>query len=545
MMKLVGFVSILFSLQVHALVPVEGVLLGEAQESIQSDPLKMIFSNIYDESQVFENSKVKLYFSTYQNGENLKESCSYLGAPVYASPWQEKQARRSVAATLQYIGLDTSIKAIGAYAKRLELSPENYKTLSDNLVRNYCSKNITVFSLKTIQKALDYYYQNPQMQFIPSIANSPFVPQTVKTTTEKPSARSKEFDLVIRNFRSFCSWGGETEDYRLLTSYLNNPFIMAFVFKNLSGFQDKVNEKTLEVKATKDYDNTVQVACTELICRREKFDVFAQKFPLTSGSTGISTDLSKIYCHHFRFQDSAKTSVPEVKAWIKAQELEDPVFETSQFLSLMTRVPDFFNGVETYRDIHAIAKSSIDDRWNLWSRSVLSNFSHDLLYEESLNVKVKPNRNMTRLKLRGFEIDFQITLGEMDRIVEDNDKLHLSFDLKLSKNYIRMVRTKWNQLLDEVDLPGQKQFRDEIARYLDAQLKEKQKLFTQKMWSDEFSRIIADELVQQAMRYSGPMFNSYQDEMLNIPVTFSYGLFALSYLHYRADVNAGRLKLSL
>lgn len=544
MIRIVGYLFFFMTFSVHALVPVEGILMGEAQSDIQNDPLLAIFSEIYDKSQFGENKKLKLYHATYSSGQNLNESCGYLGVPVYSTPWQEKQARRSVAATLQYIGLDTSIKAIGAYAKKLDVTPDNFKTLTNNLIKNYCSKNVTIFSLRNIEKSLQYYYDNPQMTIIPSVESSPFATPQVKISTEKPNARSREFDLVIRNFRDFCSWGGDTDDYRMMTSYLSNRYIMAFVIKNLLGTQDKVDEKLQKVLTVNSPD-TVQVGCTELICRKTTLENFKLKFPVTAGSTGIDTDLTKLYCHHFRFQNAPQKTTPEVKAWIKAEELEDPIFNTSQFISLMSGVPDFFNGVESYVDIPLLVRSSVDDRWNQWARTVLNSFSRDLLYEESLKVKVEPRRDLAALGTEGFLIDFSITLGEMDRILKDNDKLGLTFDLKLSKNYIRQLRTKWSVLEKEADFEGQKQFKEEIGRYIALQIKSKEKLFTQKLWNDDFSKLIGEELLEQALTYRGNMFDSYQDQVLRVPVKFSYGLFAIAYLRYRADVAAGRLKVSL
>lgn len=544
MMKFVGYLFMLMAFSAHALVPVEGILMGEAEPGIQNDPLVAIFADVYDRSQVGENKKLKMYHANYISGQNLYESCSYLGAPSYSTVWQEKQARRSMAATLQYIGLDTSIKAIGAYAKKLDVTPDNFRTLTTNLMRNYCSKNVTIFSLKNIEKALQYYYENPMMNMIPSVESSPFATTMVKTSTEKPAARSREFDLVIKNFRDFCSWGGDTDDYRMLTGYLNNRYIMAFIIKNMIGMQDRVDDKLQKVLTVASSD-TVQVSCNELICRKDTIQNFKNKFPLSVGSTGIDTDLSKQYCHHFRFQDAPQKTTPEVKAWIKAQELEDPIFQTSQFISLMTGVPDFFNGIDSYNDMPLMVRSSVDDRWTQWSRYVLNSFSKDLLYEESLKVKVEPRRSLAAIATEGFMVDFSVTLGEMDRLLVSNDKLDLSFDLKLSKNYFRMLKTKWGALEKEADFEGQKAFKEEIAKYISLQIKQKEKLFRQRLWNDDFSRLIADELLTQALSYIGPMFNSYQDEMIKVPVKFSYGLFAIAYLRYRADVAAGRFKASL
>jgi hypothetical protein len=541
---MVGYLLTLLIFSAHALVPVEGIIMGQAESELQSDPLLAIFSDIYDKTQFGENKKLKLYHSTYSNGQNLEESCHHLAAPTYSTIWQEKQARRSLAATLQYIGLDTSIKAIGAYAKKLDLNSENFKILSNNLVKNYCSKNVTIFSLSKIEKSLQYYFDNPSTHIIPTVESSPFASERLKLSTERPSARSREFDLVIRNFRDFCSWGGESEDYRMLTSYLSNRFIMAFVIKNLLGLQDKVDDKLQKVFTVSSPD-TVQVACTELICRKTSLDDFKMIFPLSVGSTGIDTDLSKLYCHHFRYQNAPQKTNPEIKAWIKAQELEDPIFNTSQFISLMTGVPDFFNGVEIYADIPLLIRSSVDDRWNQWSKNVLNSFSRDLLYEESLKVKVEPRRELSSMAREGFMINFSVTLGEMDRIVKDNDQLKLTFDLKLSKNYIRSLKTKWIILEREADFEAQKEFKEEVGRYINLQIQTKEKLFSQKLWNQDFSKLIGEELLQQALIYRGDLFESYQDKVLKVPIKFSYGLFAIAYLRYRSDVAAGRLQLSL
>jgi hypothetical protein len=211
----------------------------------------------------------------------------------------------------------------------------------------------------------------------------------------------------------------------------------------------------------------------------------------------------------------------------------------------MTGVPDAIFGVENYQDLANIARSSIDVRWSKWSSDILKSFSRDMLFEESLRIKAEPRRDTAAIRTEGFMLDFSVTLGEMDRIVDETDKLALSFDLKLSKNYIRQIRSKWVELSNNIDEEGRTKFRDQISKYLDLQLKEKEKYFRQKMWNEEFSRLIVEELVEQFLAYKGPMFDSYQDEMIKVPVRFSYGIFAISYLRYRADVGAGRLKLNL
>ena len=525
--------------------PVEGILMGKAKEDIQQDPLHYIFSDIYDKSLKGENKKVKLYHSTFISGSNLNESCGLYGDTYYASPWRETQARRTVAATLQYVGLDTTIKAIGAYARSLEIPYEDFSRLSSNLVRNFCSKNMTVFSLKNIEKSLQYYYENPLTSIMPTIKSSPFATAALQYRTEGPRARSHEFDYAIKGFRAFCSWGGEVQDYRLMAPYLSNRFIMAFINKNLSGVQDRYLDKEEKVVLSPE-KNTVQVVCQDLICRRSSLEEFEKGFPLSVGSTGIKTDLNKLYCHHFRYQNyQTNNTIPEVKEWIKKSELEDPIFETNFFLSLMTGIPDPFMGMENYHELPFLIKSSIDERWNLWAKEVLGIFSQDLMFEESLKIRPIPKNDAETLATKGFTLDFRVTLGEMDRMMNDTDKIDLKFNIKLSKNYLRSLKNRWNHLANEVDLEGQENLKKDIANYVNYQLVKKEKLFSQQMWNEDFKRLIADELLLQALNYRGPLFDSYKDEVLTIPVKFSIGVFALSYLRYRADVKSNRLRLNL
>jgi hypothetical protein len=541
---LVGYLLFLSS-TLYALVPVEGILLGEAVNEFQQDPLNYIFSDIYDKSLEGENKKLRLYQSTYSSGALLKEGCGLYSPPVYATSWMEKQAKRSMVATVQYIGLDTSIKAIGAYAKKFEVSEEAYQKLTNNLVKNYCSKNITVFSLKLIEQSLNYYYKNPQSKLIPTVDGSPFMTAIYKTKTDSVQGRSNEFDQAINNFKSLCSWGGDVADYRMMVPYLNNRFIMAFMIKNMTGVQDKYDTDSQKVSQVQSSD-TVQVGCTDLICRKVSWEKFQQSFPRSVGSTGLYTDLAKLYCHHFKFQDySSAKSIPVIKTWIKKMEMEDPIFETNFFISLMTGVPDVIFGVDSYQDLPVIAKSSIEERWQTWATEVTKTFSKEMLFEESLKIRAQPPRDNTAIRTNGFLLDFSVTLGEMDRIMDDTDKLALSFELNLSKNYIRHVRSKWIELTNNIDEEGRIKFRDQVSKYIDFQLKNKEKLFLQKMWNEDFSRHIVQELVEQILVYNGPMFDSYKEEILKVPVKFTYGVFALSYLRYRADVKAGRLKLNL
>lgn len=541
----VSLLLLLWSPLSMALTPVEGILLGEANSEIQSDPLSLVFTDIYGSSIDANFKKVKNYQGVLTSGTFLAESCSILGPINYSTTWKEAQAKRSTVAALQYIGLDTTIKAIGAYAKNLQIGPNQYDNLISNMMKQYCSENVTVMSLKTIQKSLEYYYQNPDPNIIPSVEGSPFATDAFRTGSMTSETRTKEFQYAIRNFRAFCSWGGDAEDYRMLPPYLKNPFIMGHVMLNMVGFRYVWGDKPKKMIWKKDAEGAVRVICKDLICRQTTKDNFNRDFPTSTGSTGVPTDLNKLYCQHFKYLDyDHKKTIPEVKAWIKGLEIEEPILEAGFFVSLMTGVPDPFMIQKKYSDLPAIVKSSVDERWTKWSRDSLSSFSRDLLFEESIRVKAMPKRNLALIK-DGLLLDFHVTLGEMDRIMRNNDKIGMSFDMKFSKNYVRSLITRFNVIASNLDVEGEKTFKEEMVRYIDLQLRTKEKLFTQKLWNEEFSRLIAEELLAQVMSYKGKYFESYSDEMITVPVRFSYGIFALSYLRYRSQVAKGATKLNL
>lgn len=525
-----------------ALVPVEGILRGDAPLHYQQDPLRHIFP-IFEAQKGEEAKKIKFYHHRYTQGEYLNNSCTHYGPMSYGESWREDQARRSVTATLQYIGLDTAIRAVGAYAKELSIDSSSYNNLVDNLVDNYCSKNITIFSLRTVKASLKHYYENPQMDLIPRIESSPFATDLFKNFSAGPNIRSNEFEYVTELFRDFCSWGGEISDYRMLGPYLSNRFIMSFVFENLTDKKQSFDEETSRVHLVKNPDS-LKVNCDELICRKASDEHFRLKFPLSVGSSGLKTDLDKLYCHHFRYLEYKSDSIAEVKTWVKKQSLESVVFRQNLFISFMTGVPDPFFGMPDYKELPFLAKSSIDERWSKWSKDVLDGFSRDLLFEESIKIGIKKRSDYLSLITDGYGIELSITLGEMDRMLGELDKLSMMFNIELSQSYLLWLRKEWSHSLKNADFVGQKKLQEQLQTTLKTLFKPKEGHYLQKVWNDDIFRIMSDELIGQVSKAPVSWFEQgYKDKMLQIPIRFNYGIFALSYLKYRSDVASGAGKL--
>lgn len=546
-MKKVGYLLlILLPTLAHALVPLEGIVLGGVKKDLQFDPMTLVMEPPKAIDNGESTQQLALYLAQYQEGINLQESCQFITPSKYDTSWKEDQARRGVVSTLQYIGLDTTIRAIGAYARKLEMDQDQYNKLVENLVGNSCSQNVTVYSLKLLKDNFQSFYQTPDMNAIPSIASSPFISDEVKTLSESKTAREKEFFYLLKSFRSFCSWGGEVKNYRMLPPYLKSPFVMDRVIKSMTG-QKIIWDSKIKKAFVQEGFTPVRSACQDLICRRRSDDSeFKNNFPEMIGTTSLQSDLKHMYCHHFRYTDyQSLNQISPVKEWIKETDLEDPIYEVAVFNSILATVPDFMFSHATYKDLPLVLKASIDQRWKGWASSSLNSFSSDLLYEESLQFKIRSVKDSTMIRKDGFKLGMDVTLGELDRILDVTDKISFRFNLRLSKSYLRYLKQKQVDYRSEIDIEGLKMFEDQVSEYLKTQVDLKSKKLINAMWSSELSKILAYELMSQVTLYYGPMFDDLKDEMMTIPVDFYLGTFALNYLRFKADVKAGRVQLDL
>ncbi|MBY0515472.1 MAG: hypothetical protein K2P81_01085 [Bacteriovoracaceae bacterium] len=527
-----------------ALVPLEGLLKGEVSQDIQFDPLSLVFQ-VQESSNDESNAVHKRYISHYQESLALKQSCDYLGPSSYASTEDENRAKRSVVATLQYIGLDATVKAIGSYARTIQMSDEDYKKLTDNLVISSCSPNISVYGIKLIKQNLERAFSQ-QMMNIPAFPGLPFVAKSLTDKTNSLATKEQELHNTTLLFRAFCSWGSETSNYRLLPPLLSSPLIMSNVVRHLENKGLSWDSKKNEVSSVEG-KGAVQVSCQNLICRRVEYDQFKKVFPRAVGSTGISQDVKRLWCNHFRYQtfQNGEAQHPQVRSWLKKIDPEHENLMVGQMLSLLTGVPDIFQAAANFKELGVDLRSSVDERWDQWAKTALSGFSKDLLYEESLEIKVKPRRDRIVIRDKLFAIDFSVTMGELDRLLANSDKLRLDTSFKLSRNWLRWLRTEWTQVNQKADPEAREEFVDKVAEFLKPQVEAKKKFFPTPLFGEGLEQLLALELIEQVLLYQGSLFDTFEEKMINVPVRFHYGMFALSYMRYKAQIKAKHKTLDL
>lgn len=546
--KLLGYsllvATALASTASYALVPLEGLLQGEVSSDVQPDPMSYVF-----QQQLSTDEAAKALHKTYiahtQEARGLAQSCEFIGKGDYASPSEEERAKRSVVATLQYIGLDATVKAIGAYAKVLQMTDENYQKLVSNLMTTSCSQNMSVYGLKLIKQNLLASFNRTDLK-LPSYPGQPFVANYMVEKNNSLVSKEMEFNHTLQNFRALCSWGGETQNYRMLPTLLSNPLVMVTVLRHL-------DNKTLawdeEYQQARLYEGkgAVQVTCQNLICRKVTQTEFAKTFPRLIGSSGVKQDLYRLWCNHFRDQEvlEGERQHPQVREWLKKMELTHHRQMAGQMVALLTGVPDLMTFTDRYSSLKKDLRSSIDERWDLWAKKALTGFSKNLLYEESLEIKVRPRRDPAMLRQNLFAVDLSVTMGELDRLLQTGDKLRLDLDLKVSRNWLRWVRVQWTVVNQKADPVAVESFMDQVALFLKPQVESKAKYFPTPLFREGLEHVLAQELVEQVLRYQGTLFDSYQEKMMVVPVRFHYGMFALSYMRYKAQIKARHKTLDL
>ncbi len=139
--------------------------------------------------------------------------------------------------------------------------------------------------------------------------------------TNSYESKKREFNFAIKNFRDFCSWDGDVDNYRMLAPYLRNPFLMAMVFTQLLEKKLAYSPKEKTVVA-KDVKGKSLVACEDLLCRQRDHAAFHRIFPRMVGSVDLTDDLETLYCGHFRDVTLKTRGAPnKIKKWINHQGL--------------------------------------------------------------------------------------------------------------------------------------------------------------------------------------------------------------------------------
>lgn len=525
-----------------ALIPLESLTLGDFTEDMKkedSDPLNYVFNLDLSRSKVQFKRLLSNYRGFYEEGENLKNFCKIKYETNYPVGWQREKVKRSVAATLQYIGIDITTRALPEYAKHFNFSRDEYKNLVNRLVGNFCSINLSIISKKSLIKNMMFEYDKRFSFNIPTLDGNPLFPESIKKFSSEDDFMKKEFLQGIRVFKSFCSWGGNINDFRLLVPFLKNPIIMGFVIRQLSG--EKLNwESVSNSISLEKSENSVQVLCDNLICRRKTNIEFNSEIPRMLGTPRLKDDLKRLYCEDFEGVDfKLADSPPKIKKLITKFSFVDQILMQGHLISLLTGVPDLVQRGNLVSDIKESLRGSMDNTWINWAKSELENRKKELFYEEPISIELVTRNIYFHPFIPKFKVLFDINMGEIDRANQAIGKIKVSFNIKIVKSYLKYIRRMWKSRLPE-NVKKRKYFKKIFTLKIIDQVKKYRKKFLLPPWTGPLEKLIVKELLAQLSLYKGSFFKNSDHSMVSVPIELNYGLFALKYIRYQKKV---RMKL--
>ena len=179
-----------------------------------------------------------------------------------------------------------------------------------------------------------------------------------------------------------------------------------------------MTDKKTEDLVFEDDPSSVQMLCQNMICRRVDKANFLQNFPRMVGSISIRNDLERMYCSYLSKQQyNYKDLAYPYKEWIDEQGEMDSILEVGQFLALITGVPETLFLYDNFDQIDDVLQKNIKDNWKEWAINKIENLEYNILYEETVRVKLVENSSF-KIQRGDFQIDFELTLGEFDLILD-------------------------------------------------------------------------------------------------------------------------------
>ncbi|MBF0367563.1 MAG: hypothetical protein HQK50_18455 [Oligoflexia bacterium] len=285
--------------------------------------------------------------------------------------------------------MELSVRAIAAYARHFELSEEEYKRLMSYMLVGSCTQNLTVIPLRDLGiKMLQEFRRKPEeLLSLPSFAKNRFFPRNFEKLIDLNKAREQEFMRTLELFRSFCSWSADVDDFRLLLPLLQNRFIISWLAEQMGRMKKRWN-KEKQLFEWIHHPKSAQVVCTGSICRKAKnYEEFLQRFPRNLGFTGVMEDVYAIYCNKFRdLRENYSQGEEAILSWKKARSSSDEILLQTQFLSLITGIPDLFGQIEKYSESRELFRMAIDGDFNLWSKRAFESLKLQMHYEEPIRI---------------------------------------------------------------------------------------------------------------------------------------------------------------
>ena len=443
--------------------------------------------------------------------------------------------KRSAMATLQYIALDLSSRAIAQYAKYFEFSKEEYSNLVDGLVGNYCSTNLSVISKKELKNNLQIKFDKENSFVLPSIKSNPLFPKTLEKVIPERMARENEFKYTVKIFQNACSWGGDPQNAGLMIPFLKDTNLVAFVFRQMAGLSIDWDEPKNSTTLIAD-KKTQPVFCTGVICRKTTHEKFDRQAYHALGGSNVYEDLRHLYCEDMKWlYFSPKENDPRITKIMNSLTLEEEIFINSQFMSLITGVPDFLLNVEKFNKGDDIFRAVVDQMMQDWAQKSVNNFSQELFFEEPLTLELIDRKFYFNETTPELKLIFDVNLGEFDRINQSVGKVKLEFELKVLKSFLRSyLQSKYD--LDLRSSEARERLITQFKRQITNDVQKAREKLILPPWKGDLERIIVNEIDEQLLLKDRNQLQLSGKGFKKIMIEINYAPFALKYINYQFNV---------
>lgn len=529
---------LIVSVNSSALVPVESLVLGDYEERYsqeKSDPLNYIFSSPRGSGSADHKKQLALYRGMIIEGENLDNFCKKAQSVDYPTVWDRTQVKRSLYSTLQYIGLDITVRALAQYAKAFEFSSNEYQNYIDNMVGNHCSSNLSVISKKQLKKAMMMRFSGENNFKLPTIEGNELFSSKLGNISTSDQYLRNEFATTTKLFKSFCSWGSEADNLRMMVPLIRNPTIYSLIVRQLTNFEIQWESKSNKLSLSSN-NKTVQVYCENLVCRKTDPVNFSLKFPRSVGHQSLKSDFDRLYCAEVRdviYDYNIKDK--RILRELKERTLDEDNILVSQFIALLSGIPDFNLRAEKFDEGKSFMRASLDKTWSAWAKNQTENLKKDLYYEEPLTIELTDRKYFFKNNNKKLKVGFDVNLGEFDRTNQIVGKIKSVFEIKVSNKFIYWIQ---KQLLN-ID-PRINNIKQKLEDRLNIIVKPFVEVVRKKIrippWRGELSRVISKELIEQITLKLDNTYHLGESGHQVIPIEFYYGPFALKYIRYQYEV---------
>lgn len=528
-----------------ALAPIESLVLGNFSESYsenETDPLNYVFSrnrSLQGANQSYKR-ELALYRGFYEEGKNTINYCKQTREIHYATEWEKVQVMRSLLSEIQYIGLDLTARALPQYAKALEFSKEEYTNLVDGLVGNFCSSNLSVISKKELRNNLLIKFEKENNFKLPSVQGNPFFPDNIDTYLPPKTAIEQEFKYTVKLFQSICSWSGNPTNPGLMVPILKNPALMAFFFRQMNNQEISWKENDNAVYLRED-KNTVQVWCDNLICRKTFRENFFNKVYFSVGGTNLNEDLRRLYCEEWRTIDYKPAENDERLAKImNSITFDEENFINSQFIALITGVPDFLLRAEKFNQGMDVLRSSVDFTWNKWAKAQTETLNRELYFEEPLTLELVERAQYFNTHDGVPKISFDVNLGEFDRVSQRIGKVRVSFKINIQRSFLISYRDNLKNLDPQNAVAEKERLLKRFKAQMTKDINDAREKFIIPPWKGDLEALIANELSEQMLLIPDKYFKMEKGGIEPINIELNYGVFALKYINHQKTVQNSR-----